>query len=621
MKHLFLFTAACCMVMTGFAQLKPSSLKKNSEVSVPDVTVQHDGAVVGAQQTFSVVSTRGTLDDANIGWTFYDLQTNSSTQPRLFRHTDGTMGAVFTMSHESSSSFSDRGAGYNYYDGTLWGTPPTTRIEVDRSGWPNYGPVGATGEIVISHRGAVYPLNVNTRPVKGTGAWTELILQAPTGASGMDWPRMVINGPDNMYVHLIAVTGPTGNGGTVWNGLDGALIYNRSLDGGVTWDGWLQLDGMTSADYLAFGGDTYSWAEPVGNTICFTAGDNWYDQFIMKSTDNGDTWTKTLIWDCPFDLWAGGDTTGNFYCPDGANAVRLDASGKAHVVFGRQRANGDETGAKYYFPWTNGLIYWNEDMPELPEELDSAWLVANGNWVGSVQDAAVWGSDATQLAYYYMSMSSMPAMVIDGDDNIFVMWAGVTELLDVNNYLLRHIYARASTDNGVTWRDTIVDITGDFLYNWSECVYPSAASASNDKLFIIIQEDGEGGIYLNGLNGSQGQLSATTNNMLILTPNKIDIIVPGVGINDRQEVKFHLSQNYPNPAKDLTTMKLTLAQAADVTVNVYSILGQNVQETNSGILRAGNHQLVIDASGLNKGVYFISVKVGDQVQTRKMIVE
>ena len=109
--------------------------------------------------------------------------------------------------------------------------------------------------------------------------------------------------------------------------------------------------------------------------------------------------------------------------------------------------------------------------------------------------------------------------------------------------------------------------------------------------------------------------------MYLLTPDKNDIIVPGVGINDRQEVKFQLSRNYPNPVKDQTTMKLSLAQAADVTVNVYSILGQHVQEATSGMLHAGNHQLVIDASRLNKGIYFISVKVGDQVQTRKMIVE
>jgi len=622
MKHLFLFAAACCIVMTGFAQLKPAILQKSNNVSRPYDTYQHDGTLVGAQQTFSMVSSKSTLEDANIGWSYYDLQTNSSCQPRIYRHADGTIGAIYTMSHEASTSYTDRGAGYNYYDGGAWGPQPSARIEGDRAGWPNYAPLGAAGEIVISHRGAVHPLYVNTRATKGAGSWTELILQAPDLASGMDWPRMVTNGPDNMYVHLIAVTGPTGNGGVVWNDLDGALIYNRSLDGGVTWDGWQQLDGMTSAEYLSFGGDTYSFAEPVGNTLCFTVGDSWMDQFIMKSTDNGDTWTKTIVWDCPWDLWTGPDTTGIFYCADGANAVQLDASGKAHVVFGLQRGKGDENGDKFYYPWTDGLIYWNEDMPELPQDLDPDELLANGNYIGWVQDTMVWYSAITELAYYYGSLSSMPSMVTDADGNVFVMWSGVTILRDNDDYMLRHIYARASIDNGATWRDTIVDITGNFLYTWSECAYPSASPTSDNMLYVIFQEDTDAGVFLKSTNtGYQGQMSQTTNNFLILTPDKNDIIVPGVGINDRQEVKFQLSQNYPNPVKEQTTMKLTLVQAADVTVNVYSILGQNVQEISSGMLHAGNHQLVVDASGLNQGVYFISVKVGDQVQTRKMIVE
>jgi len=466
-------------------------------------------------------------------------------------------------------------------------------------------------------------LYVNTRPTKGSGAWTEILLQAPDLASGMDWPRMVTSGPDNMTVHLIAITGVTNLGGVVWNDLDGALIYNRSLDGGVTWDGWLQLDGMTSNEYLAFSADSYSWAEPVGETLCFTVGSNWVDQFIMKSTDNGDTWTKTMIWDCPWDLWAGPDTTGDFRCSDGTNAVILDQTGKAHVVFGLSEAHGDADLSKYYYIWRDGLIYWNEDMAELPQDLDPDWLFANGNYIGWVQDTMVWEAGTTEVAYYGGSFSSMPTMAIDDDGTIFVIWSGMTNLRDPDNFMLRHIFGRVSTDNGVTWQDTIYDLTEDFLYSWSECSYPSvSATSTDDNLYISFQEDDYAGVYVKSINSTtyQGQVSATTNNIRILIPAKDSIII--VGVNDeRPEIAFHLSQNYPNPVTDQTSMKLTLPGSADVTVSVYSILGQVVQESRNGIMRAGNHQLVVDASTLNKGVYFISVKVNDQIQTRKMIVE
>ena len=59
-----------------------------------------------------------------------------------------------------------------------------------------------------------------------------------------------------------------------------------------------------------------------------------------------------------------------FYCPDGSSGVTLDNSGKAHVVFGLQRAKGDHDG-KYWYPFTDGVIYWNEDMDELPQEPES----------------------------------------------------------------------------------------------------------------------------------------------------------------------------------------------------------------------------------------------------------
>jgi len=121
----------------------------------------------------------------------------------------------------------------------------------------------------------------------------------------------------------------------------------------------------------------------------------------MKSIDNGLNWTKTKIWTCNYDLWPGTTNTDTFYCPDGSSAVSLDMNGKAHVVFGLQRAVGDNSGAKFWFPFTDGLIYWNEDMPELPQSLIPDTLLAHGNEIGWVQDTNVWPPATTQLAYYF----------------------------------------------------------------------------------------------------------------------------------------------------------------------------------------------------------------------------
>ncbi|MFH1160707.1 MAG: T9SS type A sorting domain-containing protein [bacterium] len=618
MKRIYLLFIAFGFVFSTMAQLRPYMIKAKSDVKAPRPTLRIDDCIPGQQHQGGPTTIKSVLDDPNLMNSMYDMQTNAAEQNRFYLYPDGTMAGVATMAH-TDNPFSDRGTGYNYFDGTVWPGPPAARIESVRTGWPSYAPLGPNGEIVVAHQSATLPLIISRRDTKGTGAWTQTELGPPTGASGVLWNRTVTNGADHNNVHIIAMTSPVANGGVAWNGLDGALIYNRSTDGGDTWDGWLQLDGMTSTEYLSFPGDGYAWAEPLGNTIAFTTGDSWQDQFLMKSTDNGDTWTKTLIWESLYNLWAGGTPTDTFYCPDGCSALALDQTGKAHLLFGLQRGNGDASGAKYFYPYTDGLIYWNEDMPELPQDLDPDTLFAHGNYIGWVPDTMIYYDG--DLAYYYNSLSSFPTLEIDENNLIFAVWASVVLNLDPDNYLRRHLFARASIDGGASWRENIPDITDDFLYTWSECVFPFVAQTSDDKLYVLMQEDEYAGIYLRGMSGAPGQTAPTTNNMILLTPTKIEIIDPQPGINEKDNASFTVSQNYPNPVKDRTLITANLTKSGNLFLVITNVVGQKVLDVQKGNVSAGSHQFTIDGSQLNTGVYFYTVKVDNTSVTKKMIVE
>jgi len=617
MKRILCFATATLLAVSLVAQVKSHLNSPNWNVKAAQTMVQGDGSLVGQQNSNPAVSSKATLEDPVTMVTVYDLQSNSSVENRLYYYPgDGTLGAVATMAHDNT--FSDRGTGYNYFDGSNWGAQPSARIEGVRTGWPSYAPWGPNGEIVVAHQSGTTPLIVSTRATKGTGTWTQAELFPPTGASGLLWPRLVTNGPDHMYVHIICMTSPTGNGGVVWNDLDGALVYNRSLDGGTTWDGWQLLDGMTSADFLAFSGDSYSWADPQGDILCFTSGDNWYDQFIMKSTDNGDTWTKTVVWPCPFTFWAGGDTTGNFYCADGTNTLAIDATGKVHLAFGMQRANGDETGAKFWFPFTEGVVYWNEDMPAFPEMMDWDQLYADGNMIGWVTDTMVWYAATTELAYYYNSMTSHPNLVIDDAGDIFCIWDQVTTLRDVNNYMLRHLYGRASFDGGDQWHD-FVGLTDDFLYTWSECVFPYVAKNSNDNLYIIMQEDDEAGLQFYGSSGAQGQVSITQNNQTVLTRDKA-LFYP-FAVQNLTNDKFRVSQNFPNPVREYTNFDVQSVRGGLLAVELISSLGRTVWSSSPVTIGAGTYPVTIDGSNLRSGIYICKVTLDGISVTTKMIVE
>jgi hypothetical protein len=377
---------------------------------------------------------------------------------------------------------------------------------------------------------------------------------------------------------------------------------------------------MTSSEYLGFDPDNYTWAEPKGDTLCFTVGNNWMDQFIMKSCDNGATWTKTKIWTCPYDLWPGNTNTDTFYCSDGFSAVTLDKYGKAHVAFGLQRALGDNTGGRYFWPFTDGLIYWNESMPELPQKLTPDTLMFLGNYIGWVQDTMVFYMQSTQLAYYYSSLSTMPVIITDNYNYVFVIWSSVTSLLDINSNMFRHLFARASFDGGGTWCDSIVDITNSPQYHSKECVYPSISNGRTDSLFLLFQGDDEAGCYLVNWGG---QLEITNNDLFFIKPSKQSILkCINVGIYEKKdEPSFIVYQNIPNPFTNQTQIRVTLNKPGTLSLTVNSILGQKIMAIDKGLVATGDYQFTLNRDSFNPGVYLYTVKFNNEVCTKKIIVE
>ncbi|MBI5541198.1 MAG: T9SS type A sorting domain-containing protein [Bacteroidia bacterium] len=93
------------------------------------------------------------------------------------------------------------------------------------------------------------------------------------------------------------------------------------------------------------------------------------------------------------------------------------------------------------------------------------------------------------------------------------------------------------------------------------------------------------------------------------------------GINNNESNKFSVSQNYPNPANGATSIKVTLTETSNVTVEITNLVGQLVSKIDKGILAAGNHSINLNTASLNSGIYFYTVTAGTEKITKKMIVE
>ena len=88
---------------------------------------------------------------------------------------------------------------------------------------------------------------------------------------------------------------------------------------------------------------------------------------------------------------------------------------------------------------------------------------------------------------------------------------------------------------------------------------------------------------------------------------------------------FALGANYPNPFNPTTTIPLAVpAEADDVDVTIYNVLGQPIRQVWNGPLAAGEHRLAWDGrdaqgQSVAAGVYLYRLQVGEQTRIRKMV--
>lgn len=82
---------------------------------------------------------------------------------------------------------------------------------------------------------------------------------------------------------------------------------------------------------------------------------------------------------------------------------------------------------------------------------------------------------------------------------------------------------------------------------------------------------------------------------------------------------FALNQNYPNPFNGRTTIRYSLAEAGQVKVEVFNILGQNVTTLVEGRQEPGSHEVSWDAGSNSSGIYFLRLIAGNLRQTRKLL--
>jgi len=78
-------------------------------------------------------------------------------------------------------------------------------------------------------------------------------------------------------------------------------------------------------------------------------------------------------------------------------------------------------------------------------------------------------------------------------------------------------------------------------------------------------------------------------------------------------------QNFPNPFTNYITISFELKSDSYINLSIFDMAGKKIQTLISGNLQPGIHKTDWDASRLENGIYFCSLKTSEGIQTRKII--
>jgi hypothetical protein len=100
---------------------------------------------------------------------------------------------------------------------------------------------------------------------------------------------------------------------------------------------------------------------------------------------------------------------------------------------------------------------------------------------------------------------------------------------------------------------------------------------------------------------------------------KYQTLITSVGEKGFSGNGLNLGQNTPNPFANSTSVTYQLPEAGFVSLKVYNVIGNEVATLVSSNQTKGSHTMQFNANGLPTGVYYYTLRFGDQVKSNKML--
>ena len=591
------------------------------------------------------------------GWTYsgiseeYDRQSQGSVYPMTQRHDDGFIGSTWTNVDNppfQGANMPLYGVGYAYSTdgGKTWSTQEN-RVAGIPLIWPSYAQWGANGEAILARSVDTYEyqgiqilngLVLLTRPNKGQGEWMIRPIPYPAGYSPnngniLAWARMTTSGTHHQYIHIMSPMRESDE-----KHLPG--FYYRTQDGGTTWD----FDGKLVTEMVQENWSTTVYNDGItfavqGNTVACAFIYEGSHGYVLRSTDNGETWSCIKFFDTPIP----NESAYEAYIPN-QGCIALDNNGKIHIAFSSIRVVvNNNTYYNHILGLTSSFLsYWNEDMspingavdfraavimPKLYDEYfdleqsDESKLYVKSTTVPKLPIIGYYtpipygyftieGIDWqwTGSSYGYAGHFSFPQMAFDANNTLHLAYLGLalSEEWGVHNgRCFRHPFYTTRTNDG-EWTKTEY-LVNHIDYIDREFAYLTLAGLGNNKMYLMAQVDPLTGTYWTYSGQSMPGHAPTHNRFTYFSITDI----PTQSVEYYEKTPLNMSV-FPNPAIGQATVKFE----GKGNITITNMLGQTVYHVENI-----ENEIQIPLNNMNTGVYFVIVRSENSMATQKLIVK
>ena len=529
MKKLFTLVLIMLVAMMGHAQVRKVS-KNDAMNKVATMQVVKDSENFENAQRKPVK----TRSDGELDYTVYDWQTYAGPRNWTIVWPDGKINFAYNLA--SDNNFTDRGTGIGTYDSNTdeW-IPLGGRIENEKT----------TFGSIARYRDNSIVVAAQTEAMCGVYIIEDKDNMTPCSVPPVSYldptyepscPNVMTSGPDRDIIHVVATANAADGVSTSVPGAEGAnnpIIYFRSMDGGMTWDKVNVILPYMSSEYgVSWGPHVCYWMETAeDNCLALVVNNPWSDGMVIYSYDDGETWERKVFYHHPgiyttFEDW--------FKYPRWVSA-QWGVDGELCMAY-EFNCTTDGPGSVSYDPGIGGVAFWSESLPYhgdtpggdpsnplpptpgqpfcmdytyLDDLWNSSWYFGNPpqmwpEYFGYVPDLEPQGQyniyDFSLHGDYHCGPVAMPVLAMVPGSNgsyLVAVWCSIDEnYMDGNGNYYFKLFASCSLNGGRTWTHQI-QLTDDFMWDYSECVFPQAAVVGT-TLVVVVQMDDEAGTYIQG---------------------------------------------------------------------------------------------------------------------------